>query len=662
MTTSFIPDQIQGRNPHYVNHDDELREAVAAVDRAEGNLVIVFSGVAGSGKTSTAKELAFRVKSRFPDGALFARLAGTLTEEGAEAEILRSFLAEFGVPAERIPDRLDALRARYQGVTASKRVLLMLDGAVRASQVRTLLPGDGHSLVLVTEGRTLSDLVVDSSVEFVDLSPLTEEAARELLDRLLGQERVAAEQAAVAELIELCGGLPIALCVVAGMLGRPRNRTIASTVERLRDERRRLVALSPPTDLSVAGVFTAAYRQLGDSAQICYLAMGLPPRVGAVSAEALAAALQRPFYEVAESLAELGESRFIEETGHDRYAVSDLVALHAAYLDDRPAEVRDAETERLLAFYHQRTYDADAVLAPARPWRRALFPELRSRGAFDDPARAAAWLAEERVTVTKLVRHAFERDDLERVCSWCVLLWPFFESGKHIADLLATHRDGIEAAEALRNPALASLIRTQAAYGHYWLRELDKAAALFAAGVGLARDAGVPDLEATALEGLGLTQLELRVPEAEDTLRRNLKLAVGIDDERRVALARLHLAKAEPADVGLRLLAEATAYFDRTSDVVNSAKCAIWQGKHLVAVDRVEEATPILTDAIDAMARLGRRFDQAEALTALGDGQLARDDHDGAKRSWAEALSCYDDLGFTVRADELTARLDRLAD
>jgi tetratricopeptide (TPR) repeat protein len=660
VTTSFIPDQIQGRNPHYVNHERELDEAVAAFDRAEGNLVIVFSGVAGSGKTATAWELAFRVKDRFPDARLFAQLGGTLEQEGAEAEILRDFLAEFGVPPESLPDRLPALRARYQALTAGKRVLVLVDGAVRASQVRALLPGDGRSLVLVTGGQALADLAVDTPTELFDLSPLTDEAATELLARLLGEDRVAAERGKVAELIGLCGNLPIALCVVASMLRRPRNRTVASTVERLRDERRRLVALSPSSDLSVSAAFTAAHRQLGDSAQRCYVALGLSSRTGIVTADALAAVLGLPFYEVAEALAELSESRFIEVIGEDRYTVSDLVALHASSLDDREDGARAAETERLLAYYHQRTYDADATAKPNRSWRRTLFPDLRSRGAFDDPAAATRWFEDERATLAKLVAYAFERGDLERVCSWCVLLWPFYEAGKHLADLFATHRLGVEAADALGDRGLGSLLRTQLGFGHYWARELPDAARLFGAAVDRARAAGVRELEATALEGQGLTLIEQGSPDALAVLRRNLELAVEIGDDQRIAIARLHLAKSETAETGLRLLVEAAAHFAAVADVVNSGKCDTWRGRHLLTLGRAEEAVAVLNGAVGLMARLRRRFDESEALLALGDAYLATGRPAEAERCWREALSCYDDLGLTTRADETRVRLDGL--
>ncbi|MGW4528977.1 NB-ARC domain-containing protein [Amycolatopsis sp. NPDC004378] len=657
MPTSLVPDHIQGRNPHYVNHDRELAEAGAEIAAAEGNLVIVFSGAPGSGKTATARELAFRVKHRFPGGALFADLRGALDRQGAEAEVLRTFLAELGEDVANLPDRLDALRARYQARTAGGRVLLLVDGAARSSQVRTLMPGDGRSLVLVTAGQPLSDLVVDTPARFFELSPLTDAAAFELLERLLGPDRVSAERDAVRELIKLCGNLPLALCVVASISGRSRGRPLFGTIERLRDERRRLAALSPPTDLSLDSAFTTAYQQLGGPAQRCYRALGLPPRTGGVTAEALAHALDEPVYEIAENLFELFERRFIEEAGQDRYAVNDLVALHAAYMDVRAPDEKAAETARLLDFHHQRTYDADAVLAPARPWRTTLFPDLRSRGTFADAAAASAWLAQERTTLTKLVGHAFAIGDLDRVCSWCVLLWPFHESGKHLGDLFATHELGIQAAEAVGRPDLESLIRTQKAFGHYWQGELDTSASSFSSAADRARAAGDLELEATALEGLGLVQVEERSSDAALTLRRNLELAVGIGDGRRIALAKLHLAKAEEAEAGLRLVADAKSYFDSAADQVNQAKSAIWQGKHLLAAGRVDEAVRVLEDAVDRMAVRGRRFDQAEGLVALGDVRSATGDAAGARDSWSEALSCYEDLGFLVRADEVRGRL-----
>jgi tetratricopeptide (TPR) repeat protein len=503
----------------------------------------------------------------------------------------------------------------------------------------------------------MSALAVSTPTELFELVPLTPAAATELLGRLIGTERVEGERDAAGELVKLCGHLPIALCVAAILLGRTRKRTVASAVQRLRDEDRRLVALSPATDLSVSRVFTASYRQLGDSPQRCYLGLGLQPRTGRADAKAFAEVLGLPFYEVAEGLAELSESCFIDEVGDDRYTVSDLISLHASSLDVRTTEEKAIETERLLVFYHQRTYDADQLLAPHRPWRQKFLPQLRSRDAFDDKEAATRWLEDERPTLAVLVKHAAKQGDLERVCSWCILLWRFFEASKYIADLFTTHALGIDAAVALHDVALESLMRSQQGYGHYWALELDRAAKEFATAVQLARTADDRQLEATALEGHGLVLLEQGRAEAVSVLRENRRLAEEIDDPLRIAFSQLHVAKAEDPKAGLGLLAKAAAYFTAVGDVVNRAKCETWRGKHLLALDEVDESTSVLECAVEVMGVLRRRYDEAEALVVLGEAHQRAGRSADADRCWRQALIYYDDLGFTARTHEVRRRL-----
>ncbi|MGH3848792.1 MAG: NB-ARC domain-containing protein, partial [Pseudonocardiaceae bacterium] len=417
-----VPDQIQGRNPHHVNHDEELAEAEAVSRRRDGNQIVVFAGGPGVGKTAAGLELSFRVRDGFPSGRLFGRLSAGLDQPGVESDVLRDFLGALGEGAHDIPDRLDARRARYQQLTAGGRFQVFLDGAVSASQVRALLPGDGASLVVVTEGRPLSALVSDSPVTFVELSPLRDEPARELLDRLAGADS-AAEPDAVGEAIRLCGNLPIALCVVGALVRRSRSRTFASVVERLRDERRRLSTLSRDEDLSVTSVFTAAYRLLGDSAQRCYVALGLRPRSTEISADALSAALDLADYEVVEALTELADARMVEEIATDRVGVRDLVQLHAEQLDQRPVGERNAETMRLLRYYLTRATAADDLISPLRPWRDSLFPGLERGEPFDDEDAARRWLRSERANLCAAVEHAFDIGEFELVVQWCVLLW-----------------------------------------------------------------------------------------------------------------------------------------------------------------------------------------------------------------------------------------------
>lgn len=659
-----VPNQIPGATPHYVNHKDELSRAERVIAASAGNSLVVFGGLPGTGKTATAVELSSRLADGYSDGRLFARLSMSIDEAGAESEVLHGFLGALGVPAQEIPDRLDARRALWQSLTTGRSLQIVLDGAMSAGQVRTLLPGQGTSLVLVTEGRPLSMLMADTPYEFVELSPLTDEAARELLVRLVGEARVAAEPAAVSDIVSLCGYLPIALCIVGAMLNRSRTRTFTSMAGRLSDERRRLVALSSHGDLSVSAVFTAAYRQLGDSAQRIYRALGLRPRTGEVTAEALTAALDLPGYEVVEALEELADFRLIDETATDnRFVVRELVQLHAAATDTRPDEERELETSRLLEFFLQRCVDADELIAPSRPWRRLIFPELSPTDTFADSDSARRWLRTERANLLAAVVYSQEVGQFQRVLQWCVLLWPFYEKEKLVDDLLSVHRCGLIAARRMSNPFLRSLVNTQIGFAHYWLRDLDDAADALTHALTFATQETSAELEATACEGLGLVELARhRDGEALSLLRRNLELGKTIRDLRRIALASLHLAKTERPETALVLLDAAEDTFVRSSadESENIAKTRTWRGIALTELGRFDEARESLGLALDTMSARDRRFDEAVVLVAMGDLGTALGERHDAERHYREALVCYEDLGFRALVAQVRDRLSAL--
>ncbi|WP_410655765.1 tetratricopeptide repeat protein [Amycolatopsis sp. lyj-112] len=662
LIDTSVPDQIPGKNHNHVNQDLTLERGMAVVRGGDGNQIVVFSGTPGVGKTATAIELSHRARAFFPEGRLFARLSGGLEQPGTEAEVLKDFLLAFRERPEDIPDRLDARRARFQTLTAGRRLQVFLDGATSASQVRTLLPGVGPSLVIVTEGRPLSTLMVDNPVTFLELAPLEDDAAVELFSRLIGEDRVAAERAEVDEIIKLCGHLPIALCVVGAMITRSRRATVASMATRLGDERRRVTRLSLDDDLSVTSVFNAAYRLLGDSAQVCYRALGLRPRSGEIGIPALAAALEMPDYEVLDAMTELADARLVDELEDDRYVVRELVALHAEQLEDRQGSERSAETARLLDFYRQGAIDADAMIAPLRPWRQSLFPELIAGQGHDTPDRARQWLRAERANLRAVVEYAHELDRQDLLAQWCVLLWPFYEKEKFLDDLFATHRLALRKVTA---PQTRSLLHTQVGYAHYWLRELTDAAGEFERAVALACEVGSPELEATASEGLGLVKLaQGRLDEARTLLVRSLELAKDTGDVRRIALAELHLAKTEAPSRALELLEHAEAVFVGldADEAENEAKVLTWRGRKLIELGDYGTARDLLRRALDTMATRGRRFDEAEALTALGAAASGAGETRQAIEHYQEALVIYEGLRFTGPAEAVRAELTALGD
>ena len=292
----------------------ELDELLGAErTTAHAPALIVISGLGGVGKSALALHWLHRIRDRFPDGQLYADLRGS--DQGqpvSVSEVLERFLRALGIAPERVPAELDEQVALFRSATAGRRLAVLLDNALSAAQVRSLLPASPYGLVCVTTRHRLSGLIVDGA-RFVELAPLAEDAATELLTRVVGEERVSAEPEAARELAGLCGMLPIALCASAARLASHRRRSIARLVRELRDARRRLSMLSLDEEISVQAALDVSYNGLPEDQARLYRLVGLHPGDDFTAEVAGAAAGVDPG-EAADLLDALAGDRFADIT------------------------------------------------------------------------------------------------------------------------------------------------------------------------------------------------------------------------------------------------------------------------------------------------------------------------------------------------------------
>ncbi|HYN96580.1 MAG TPA: NB-ARC domain-containing protein, partial [Pilimelia sp.] len=219
-----VPRQLPPPVRRFVGRRAEL----AALAGAAGPVVL--SGAAGVGKTALAVSWAHRVAARFPDGQLYVNLRG-FDPAGAAltaAEAVRGFLDAFAVPPHRVPAGRDAQVGLYRSLLADRRVLVVLDNARDAEQVRPLLPGSPGCLAVVTSRGRLAGLVATEGAEPLWLDLLSPAEATELLASRVGADRLAAERAAATRLVAACARLPWALCVVAGRAAVQPARALAA--------------------------------------------------------------------------------------------------------------------------------------------------------------------------------------------------------------------------------------------------------------------------------------------------------------------------------------------------------------------------------------------------------------------------------------------------
>ncbi|MFI9388303.1 AfsR/SARP family transcriptional regulator [Kutzneria sp. NPDC052558] len=370
-----VPAQLPHSISAFSGREDELRRLRQLCSETSGGtgggsvVISAIDGTAGVGKTALAIRLAHEVAPSFPDGQLFVDLRGfdphfsPVTPETALGHLLRSL----GAHTDTQHGDLAAQSALYRSLLAGRRVLVVLDNAVSAEQVRPLLPGAKGCLALVTSRNRLAGLVSRDGATRISLTVLRPAESLQLLRRVLGAEHVDAELDQARELAELCGHLPLALRIAAERILGYEPYAIADMVDELRAERDRLDALSTPDDepAVVRTVFSWSYHALKPEEARAFRLLGLHPAVEFGVAEA-AVLLDTDPADARRQLLGLGQRHLLERVARDRYRFHDLLRIYAAECADRDetALTTGQAVQRLLNWCVGSTVAARDVLAP----------------------------------------------------------------------------------------------------------------------------------------------------------------------------------------------------------------------------------------------------------------------------------------------------------
>ncbi|MDQ7809129.1 BTAD domain-containing putative transcriptional regulator [Amycolatopsis sp. A133] len=364
--------------------------------------LVAVDGPAGVGKTSLVLHWAHQRADRFPDGQLFVDLRGG---QRSANDVLGSFLRALGQPADRIPVDLDERAGLFRSVTADRQLLVVLDNADDAAQVRPLMPGPG-GVAMVTSRRRLRGLSVRNGAERLALAPFGREEAIELLSRIAGPARIAAARDATATLTDHCGRLALPLVIMAERLadGTPVDQLLHD----LGDERKRLDAFAvtsdAETDLRVT--LGSAYAALPAAAARLFRLLGTWPghRVGASAAAALAGIDKSATLQLLHTLA---DAHHLRQVGPGRYELHDLLRAFAVELF--AAEPDDEALSRMLSWCLHSAYNAARRLEDHRPLRP---PPLEPGVAPIEPAteqQAIGWFGTELDNLIAAVALAAER-------------------------------------------------------------------------------------------------------------------------------------------------------------------------------------------------------------------------------------------------------------
>ena len=429
-----VPQQLPMAVTNFVNQTGVLTRLAEAVRPDGSPRVYCVVGAPGVGKTAVTVHWAHLHKEHYPDGVLFADLRGfDPTGSPAEpGEVLDGFLAALGLTDAGPPE---GRAGAYRTALSTRRMLVVLDNAASAAQVRPLLPG-GASTVLLTSRATLRALKIREGAVVLDIEPLPASEAVELLSRVTG----AGTDPDLGELARRCGYLPLALRIAGERVASGYYARVADLVEELSNEADVLDLLDTDDEsTALRPVFSVSYRHLAPDQRRLFRFVGLSPGVtigpdAAVALTGSGRALTR------KALDGLRQASLVEQVAADRYRLHDLLRIFALELveAEEDADDRLAALRRVLAWYLASAGNADAALAGREAGE--------SGRAFTDTASATAWLRAEQANLVACVRRAAGAGEHDTAWRLAAAMFEFCYRQKAWDDWTTTHTIGVESA------------------------------------------------------------------------------------------------------------------------------------------------------------------------------------------------------------------------
>ncbi|MGX7828962.1 NB-ARC domain-containing protein [Actinokineospora sp. 24-640] len=586
-----------------------LSQVAALEALVEGASVIAVDGAGGVGKTTLAVWWAHRVQGRFPGGTLFVNLRGYGPSEPlSPGVVLTDFLMALGVAEGRVPGEVQAQSALFRSVVAARRVLVVLDNAGSADQVRSLLPGSVGSLALVTSRWALSELVALDAARRVTVDVFELDDAVRLMTEVVGEARVEADPEGVRELVSVCARLPLAVRVAATRVASRPFLSVADVVEEIRGEQRGLIGVDGAWQGlgGVRSVFDWSYLRLDPDHARVFRLLGLHPlpEFSTHAVAALAALEVGPTVRICEGLA---EHHLVEPVARHRFRMHDLLhdyAAHRADLDETP-RAREEAVARLLGWYAAMADAADHLVYPVSARLPVDLPVVRAP--VWDREGALGWLRSERAALSAVQRMAADHDMHAVVIALAV-------SSRHLGlgprawwreELRAKSR-GVEAARLSGDGAAEAFLRILRGHSHRGSGEDVAAEADFRSVVESAERSGDRVLRRRALAGLGF-----------------LREAQGRHDE----AAEYYLAMWEATRQEGNTSAEAIALGNLC--LVNVAR-----GRFEEALDYAQRAWQLRSDTGDPLIIAYAEDDLALARQGLGE-------HDTAIGLWERVVDVY---------------------
>ncbi|MEU8656045.1 AfsR/SARP family transcriptional regulator [Actinoplanes philippinensis] len=660
ITAGPVPAQLPVGPGYLLGRDSALAELDAVLE-APTRLVVV-EGPAGVGKTALALRWAATVREQLPDGQVYLNLRGFATDPPlSPADALGQLLRSLGVPAAEVPSGADEAAARFRTAVTGRRMLLLLDNASGVDQVRPLLPADPRCVVVVTSRSRLGGLVALEGARRVVLGTLAPKDAVALLHRLLGDDSDQ-QGAAVAELAEVCGNLPLALRIAGANLAGDPDRPVASY---LREAAGALSALSVEGDSQAAVrlAFDLSYLKLPASAARLFRLLSLVP--GQVAVPGGAAALAGTADGVEDLLGTLADASLVEQQAPGRYTMHDLIARHARerLAVDEPAADRSAAVTRLLDWYLAAFHTAHAALAPYRTTVALPEPPAPAIPAFT--GAPLPFLEEIREMLPDLVRFAVDEGHPERGWQMAYLLGPFFQLHGDGPDSLQIYRTGLAAAQATAGPPVQAALHNSTGIAYAIARRLPEASEHLERAVESFRAAGLTDAVAGALSNLGRLRGEQDQWEAaRAAYEEAARLRESTGDTRRLGTVLnnlgtllVELGENEQALVHMR---RAFALHREHGDRGGAGNAQDSIGLMHLRAGEIDAALAAFHAALEDLRAAGYREAEASTLANIGHAHLARGDVEAALDHLRQAAERFRAIRDTHRELVIRQEMDAL--
>jgi DNA-binding SARP family transcriptional activator len=627
--------------------------------------IAVVAGQGGLGKTTLAVHAAHQLRPHFPDGQLYVNLLGASPRPLTSADVLARFLRDLGVGDAQIPvsvdERAGLLRTRLTG----RRMLMLLDDARDAAQVRPLLPGSASCTVIVTTRSRVPDLAV---TRLVDLDVLGDKEARALFTSIVGVERANAEADATDEVLAACAGLPLAIRIAGARLAARRSWTVRTLANRLNREQRRLDELTVG-DLEVRASFEVSFASLpgpGIDPARAFRLLGLwqGPTIRLPAAAAL---FGQSDDDAADALELLVDAHLLESPAPDVYRFHDLLRVYAAERSQTESgQDRQGAVGRILTWY---LHTAEAIARVISPNHTPLQLKSAEPGVRPLPftllEEALDWSETERINLVAATRQAAASGMHDIAWQLPAAAVSFFYRRSHWADWLTTHETALASARELGDPLAEAWILNNLGMLCGEQNNSD-AADYFEQALAIYRRIGDQQGEARAANNVAHAYYQQRrFDQALEAAQSSLAIqrqtgnrygegtALGILGIALRGLGRFgdSVDRAQQALIIYRELGDQQGEADLLSDL----------GEAYLGLQRVSDAIGTLHDSLAIWDTIGDHHGKAMTLRVLATAWRSDGKPDEARRCLVEALQIFEELDDQAQVAKIHAELALLS-